>query len=108
MVGTVLRFFSAPHKREEVIQTLHSLVGHTRAMSGCLGCWASIDLENTNAFVYAEQWASQADLNRHMQSQEFKKILGLMEMSEHEPLIRFATIPETHGMELIEQVRRER
>ena len=50
-----------------------------------------------------ELWISQADVQRHLRSDKYRKILLVAEMAAEPPEIRFDTIDQSAGMERIEQ-----
>ena len=64
---------------------LHRPAGRERAAGtvvyrgeakGCVGWHFSQDVEDENAFVLAQEWESQGDLDEHFQSETFEVLLG--------------------------------
>jgi quinol monooxygenase YgiN len=51
------------------------------------------------------EWESQEALEQHIQSDEFRKILEVMELAGRTPEIRFCTISDSAGFELVEALR---
>ena len=84
---------------------LRSLVEPTRVETGCVRCALYADLEDPKAIVWIEEWRTQDDLERHLRSTQYRKILAALEMSSEVPDVRFNTVVETEGMKLIEQAR---
>lgn len=78
--------------------------GPTQAESGCLACWILEEYGDDPAIVYMEQWRSLAEMNRHMRTPLYARILQAMELSHTEPLVRFLEVVESSGLELMEQV----
>ena len=56
------------------------------------------------AITWMEQWRSQDDVNRHVRTPQYKRVLATLDMSDAKPEIRFDTVVETKGMKLIEEV----
>ena len=92
-------------KRNEVVRTLNSLLGPTRAQPGCISCHIYSEVDDQNALILLEEWNSQADVDRHLRSNHYKKVLAIMDMSNTQPEIKFNTISDTKGMEAIEAAR---
>jgi quinol monooxygenase YgiN len=50
-------------------------------------------------------WRSEEELERHLRSDDYQKVLLVMEMSLKQPEIRFDTISSSTGFETIEKAR---
>ena len=55
--------------------------------------------------LYVEQWESEEDLQRHIRSDLYRRILEAMELSCRSPEVSFHSVSATAGMELIEALR---
>ena len=55
--------------------------------------------------LYVEQWESEEDLQRHIRSDLYRRILEAMELSCRSPEVAFHSVSATAGMELIEALR---
>jgi quinol monooxygenase YgiN len=49
-----------------------------------------------------EQWESKGDLERHIQSSLYRRILAAMEFASEAPEISFHEVSKSTGMDLIE------
>jgi quinol monooxygenase YgiN len=105
MIMSTLRIVAPPAKRNEVVRTLNSLLGPTRVQPGCVNCRVYSEIEDKNVLILLEEWSSQADLDRHLGSNDYKKVLALMDMSNTQPEIKFNTVSDTKGIEAIEVAR---
>jgi len=105
MIHASLRMDFAPDKVDEALHILRSIVEPTRAEAGCLSCSVYQDMEMENQIVFAEKWRSEEDLQRHLRSEEYQKVLLVMEMALTRPEIIFDTITSTSGVETIEKAR---
>ena len=52
-----------------------------------------------------ELWTSNEELRHHLRSDEYRRILLVVEMAAEPPEIRFDTIAHSTGVETIEQAR---
>jgi quinol monooxygenase YgiN len=75
-----------------------------RVERGCLSYRLYEDVENVNAFILMEEWATQKDLERHISKDSQRRILALMDLLSEQPDVRFNTVTHTAGMDLIEHV----
>lgn len=105
MIQATHRMDFAPPKLDEALQILHSIVERTRAEPGCLSCSVYQDTENECLLVFEEKWRSDEDLQRHLRSEVYQRVLLVMEMALIPPEIRFDTITDSGGVEVIEGAR---
>jgi hypothetical protein len=52
-----------------------------------------------------EEWATVADLEREIRSPRFIRLLSAMEDAPNPPSLEFRFIPQTRGLDYIEEVR---
>ena len=105
MIQASLRIVAPPEKRDDILRTFRSLLGPTRVASGCLQCHVCVDMEDENALIYVEEWQTTEDLERRLQSDQYRRILAMIEASTEPPELRFNTISETTGLEYLAAVR---
>ena len=84
---------------------LRSLIEPTRFETGCLSCSMYRDIQDSSVVIWAEEWKTQKDLEHHLRSPQYKKNLAAFDMSNAQPDMRFNTVVETKGMQLIEEAR---
>ena len=108
MIAFTLRMVSPQARRHEVLQSLTALLEPTRVQPGCSGCRLYADVENSNAFVIASEWESQADLDRCLGSDAFKDAAGGDEPSVEAPEIRFDSVTRRAGLEVVAAARSAR
>ena len=104
-IQSLLTVEASSSQRREVLDILASLVNPTEVLPGCLGCQILQHAEDGNRITLVEEWRSEEDLRRHVQSESYRRILAVLEMSSREPEIRFSSIDEMRGMELIQEWR---
>jgi quinol monooxygenase YgiN len=79
--------------------------GPTRIQPGCISCRLYQDLDESDAVFLVEEWESRKKLDRHLNSDQYRVILSLMEASDRFPDIKINTVSKTEGLEAIEVVR---
>jgi len=107
LIQAIVRFSFSSEKRAELLGILCSIAERVRVKRGCIGCYVSQDVQDEEMVRYEELWESQEDIERHLRSDDYRKVLFVMEMSSHAPDVRFNTIEETTGMETLIRVRQE-
>ena len=105
MIISTLQIVLTDGKREEALEILRMYMGPACHQPGCISCQAFQELDKENRFILVEKWMSQAYLDRHLCSSEYKKVLALMDISSEPPEIKFHTVWNSAGMELLEKLR---
>ena len=77
------------------------LKGPTEVAKGCCGCQILQDVENENALTCLQQWNTLEDVEEHLRSERFRRLLPYIEMSVQPPEVEFANIQKVHGIELL-------
>jgi quinol monooxygenase YgiN len=93
-----------PESRSDFLDTMRGTLEPARVERGCLSYRFYEDVENRNAFVLVEEWATQADLERHIVRDNQRQLLELMDLLSEQPELRFNTVSHTEGMDLVEKV----
>jgi len=99
-----LRMVVQPEKRSDLLETMRGMLEPARVERGCLSYRLYEDVENRNALVLLEEWATQKDLERHISKDNQRRLLALMDLLSEPPELRFNTVSHTAGMELIGDV----
>jgi quinol monooxygenase YgiN len=105
MVLATVRVMIPPQKRDEALKILKSAAVQCGVTPSCLSCHIYSDVQEANLLVFEERWRSQEDLERHLRSDEYYKVLLVMEMALKQPDIRFDTISGSTGIETVEKAR---
>jgi len=101
MLYTSLRIVPPAEKREEALRILRSLLGPTRVARGCISCRFYEDGEDPNALSYVEEWQTEQDLERHIRSGDYRKVLAVMDLACEPPELKFYKASETFGIEYV-------
>lgn len=94
-----------PEKQLEVVQTLLSLIEPVGKEPGCRSYCVFCNINNKNHFTLLEEWETQKDLDRHIQSHRFGVLLGTKTLLCEPPQIQIHRVSQTQGMEAIHAVR---
>jgi len=105
MVHATVRMVIPPEKRAEAVQILNMIAERTRVQLGCLSCRIYHDEQLEAVFMVEEVWKSQEDLDRHLRSDDYRNVLFVTEMAVEPPEIRFRTISQSAGLEIVERAR---
>ncbi|MFC1657488.1 antibiotic biosynthesis monooxygenase family protein [Candidatus Moduliflexota bacterium] len=79
MVGLELRIRIKPDKRTEFLQMREMLGGKARP-EGCVEQKIYEEIEGSNSFLWSERWNTKGPLDEYMKSQDFRMILGAVEV----------------------------
>jgi quinol monooxygenase YgiN len=105
MIIATLKIFPYNENLKEVVDILLSVKGPVMAESGCLGCCLYEERGEEQGILFIEQWRSMKEVQRHLNSSSYSKILEVMELSSQPPEVSFYEIGETWGLELVERMR---
>ncbi len=105
MVLATVRMMIPTDKRAEAIQILKMTAESTRIQMGCLSYHIYHDAQVEGAFMVEEVWESQEALNRHLRSDNYRKMLLVAEMAIEAPAIEFLTVTQSGGLEIIGKAR---
>jgi len=93
-----------PDKRQAAVEILMSVRTMTRLKHGCMGSDV-YEQGDGQKILYMEKWRSKEDMNRHIRSDLYMRILNAIELASEPPEISFYEGAETTGIELIEAIR---
>ena len=105
MIIATLRIKVPRERRGEFMDSARLILEPTRIQPGCISCRLYQDLDEPDAVLLVEEWASRKELDRHLNSDRYRIILSLMEVSDQFPEIKLNTISRTEGLEAIDAVR---
>ena len=106
MIVATVRIVPLPDRRAEVLEILQCLQGRTRTLPGCAGYDVYQEEGLDPAVVLVERWDSEAALESHLRSDDYRSILSAIELSASPPGILFDHVSGTQGFELIEGARK--
>lgn len=95
----------AQRREDQFGDALESLVGTMQTQPGCLGCRLLKSTPAEKRLYVLARWETQKDLIRHLQSEIYKKLILLIELSSAPPLLEFYSVLEISGLDLLEAAR---
>ena len=101
MIQASFRLMAPEGKRNEFLDVLLCLKGPTEALPECRACWICQDVEDDHLLTYMVQWDSQDDLEAHLRSERFRRLLPYIEMSVEPPVVSFDCIEHVRGIEFL-------
>ena len=105
MIIMSLNFSVSTLMKKDVINIFDSLAGSISVKPGCKKVNLYSNINNDDDFLLILEWNSQGEMEKHIRSEDFRKIMVLMDLSNEAPIIRFNTVSSTMGFELIEKIR---
>lgn len=105
MIIASVRIVPLPEKRVEILDVLRHVQAMMHASAGCIACTVYEECGEEPSILYFEQWRSQEELHRHIQSHLYLQILTAMDLAREPPEILFHEVARSQGMELIEALR---
>ncbi len=105
MIHSSIRMVIPHNKWVESQRILLSVAERTRVEPGCINCSLYQCIEDNHVMMIEELWQSNEDLERHLRSGDYLKVLLVVEMALEKPEIRFDSISCSTGVETIERAR---
>ncbi|MFG0295172.1 MAG: putative quinol monooxygenase [Maioricimonas sp. JB045] len=104
MVEASVRVVAPAAQRTEVLDVLRSLKGPAESTPGCLQCCILQDAEDENLLMYVVRWETQEELEAHMRSERFRRLLPYIEMSVEAPEVDVSNVERVGGIEFLVSV----
>ena len=80
VILVIIRMRVIAEKREELSQTIASLIGSIRTEKGCQRCNFFQSMEDENELCLLEEWNPRENLMRYLESGRFKILRGAMNL----------------------------
>jgi quinol monooxygenase YgiN len=103
MVRMTLTLKSTARSAKDLVDAFRFLMVTTRLEPGCIRCSAWSEPDST--VHYLEEWKTEGDMRRRVQSQPFTSVLGLVESVREPPHVQFDFVSSIRGLDYIEEVR---
>jgi quinol monooxygenase YgiN len=107
MITVAIKIKTHHGKREEVRNILSSIIEPSLVQQGCKAFSVYNEMQDTNAFFLLEEWRTREDFDSYVGSEEFKKILAILDLATIPPEIKISTVSDTVGLEAIEAILRD-
>jgi quinol monooxygenase YgiN len=101
MIQGSFRIVAPEDKRQEILDVLLCLKGPTEMARGCRACRILQDAEDHRVLTYLVQWDTEQEIEEHLRSGRFRRLLPYIEMSMEPPEVVFSTIDKIRGIEFL-------
>ena len=108
MILASVRMNIPRRNHDDALKILRSIAEESRILLGCISSRVYTDTEEDTVIAYEETWKSEEDLESHLRSKVYNKLLLVMEMSLQSPEVNFHTVSTSGGIEMIEKARSSR
>lgn len=102
MIVLTLRMRVHPGNRDRLLPVVRRMLEPNRVEDGCLSYHFYQDIEDADAFTFVEEWESRADLEAHIRTESFRKLLAAMDLLIEPPNLAIHTVSHTDGIDFIE------
>ena len=105
MIIATIKIKVSPKRSGDMQEIMHSILGSIRGEPGLINCRFYQNVANDNEFFIITEWKSEEYLNRYIATDEYRKFIALIDISEEQPDIKFNKISKVSGMEKIAAIR---
>jgi quinol monooxygenase YgiN len=108
MLFVTLRINVPAHMTPHIISLFESYSGPVSVRAGCRSVNLYAHFAIPGEFMLVEEWNSQGALEEHVRSDDFRKVLAIMDLAGEPPELKFHTVSLEKGFELVESLRKEK
>lgn len=105
MITSTLKIVTNPGNRTEILRTLTAILGRSKVQPGCSASHLLEDIEERNVIFMVQEWGTKEDLTEHLRSDDYRRVLATIELSDSPPEFHFDELSSRRGMEVVESVR---
>jgi len=105
MIISFLKLKPIPEKHQAVLDILGYVKERLQMKRGCLESSIFQECDSDPMILYLEAWQSKMDMDRHIESDVYLRLLNAMDLCREEPAISFHEVSETKGMDWIAALR---
>ena len=107
MLIVILRLSVPPHATSHVIDLFESYRGPVSVQPGCRSIHLYTHFAKSGDFMLMEEWNSPDALYSHVRSDDFRKVLALMDLAATAPDLSFLTVSSARGFDLVAELRQK-
>jgi len=100
----MVRLTSVPGQACQLIQALRS-VKRGVDRGGSLHALVASDVDDANVVWFVEEWPSVETFEQHLRSEQFARVLSIIEVAAEAPLLECRLVSETRGLDYVAAVR---
>jgi quinol monooxygenase YgiN len=106
-VRSTIRMLIPLNRQSEALEILGNVCSQIQFEPNCISSQLYRGVDEARAIMVEELWESYQDIQRHLQSEAYRRLLMVIEMADEPPDIRFDTIADSSGVEIIENARKQ-
>lgn len=107
-VRSTIRMLIPLSKQTEALEILGNVHSQIQFEPNCISTRLYRGVDEVRAIMVEELWKSYSDIQRHLKSDVYQRLLMVIEMAEETPDIRFETVTHAGGVEIIKEARKQR
>ena len=88
----------------QIVHALRFLAVPTSLEPGCLGCRVTTGGADESV-RYEEEWDTEEAMRTRLRSEQFTRVLEVLESAPEPPTVQFEFITRTRGLDYVEEVR---
>ncbi len=104
-IRSTIRMLIPLSKQSEALEILGNVHSQIQFEPNCISTRIYRGADEVRTIMVEELWKSYADIQRHLRSDAYRRILMVIEMADEPPDIRFETIAGSGGVEVIKEAR---
>ena len=103
-IHVAIRMLVPPRKYKEACCSLGSMVERIKVKEGCLSCRLYQEAIGGKTLLFEMDWADEKSFQAHLDSEEFRYVLMVVEMASSPPEVRFDRVAHSARINTIEDV----
>jgi quinol monooxygenase YgiN len=96
-----MQIVAPDEKRAEIVRTLGSLLGPTRAAAGCVQARLYVDLDRRKTLCLVEEWESREQFESNLDNAKLNTIVAAIELSSEAPVVHVDTVEREAGVDAL-------
>src|SRR6476620_2406001 len=88
-------------RRADILRTLSSLLGPTRAAAGCMQAHLYVDVDKHKTLFLVEEWESREQFERNLDTSKLNAIVAVIELSSEAPVVRLDSVEREEGVDTL-------
>ena len=101
MIVFSMQIVAPDEKRTEILRTLGSLLGPTRAAAGCMQVRLYADLDKRKTLFLVEEWESREQFERNLDTTKLNTIVAAIELSSEAPVVHVDSVEREEGVDTL-------
>ena len=96
-----MQIVAPDEKRTEILRTLGSLLGPTRAAAGCMQAQLYADLDKRKTLLLVEEWESRGQFEHNLDMAKLNAIVAAIELCSEAPIVRIDSVEREEGVDTL-------